>query len=152
MISIGALAAAVVAMTSISPVSPGDSASAAATVERLHAALAAGDSAGALRLIAEDAVILESGDQESKSTYAAHHLGEDIAFAKAVKSERGAMSVKVSGNVAWVTSLSTSRGEFNGRSINSAGAELIVLARVSGRGATQGWKIRAIHWSSHRRT
>ena len=149
MIGIGALAAAIIAMSPLSP--PGDSASAAATVERFHAALAAGDSAGALTLIADDAVILESGDRESKSTYAAHHLGEDIAFARAVRSERGPLTVKVSGNVAWVTGLSTAHGEVNGRAINSAGAELIVLARVPGRGASQGWKIRAIHWSSHRR-
>ena len=53
----------------------------------------------------------------------------------------------VAGDAAWVTSTSTTVGSFNGRAVNSTGAELMVLSKD-----TAGeWRIRAIHWSSHRR-
>ncbi|MFL5385010.1 MAG: hypothetical protein ACJ8GN_21020 [Longimicrobiaceae bacterium] len=50
------------------------------------------------------------------------------------------------GEVAWAASTSTTQGEFRGRAINSEGAELMVLTRERG-----GWRIAAIHWSSHNR-
>lgn len=123
-----------------------DSSAAAATVERFHQALAAGDSAGALALLAPDAIILEAGGVESRAEYRSHHLGGDIEFARAIRSERGPVRVRVQGNVAWATSTSTTQGEFKGRAINSAGAELMVLTRTRG-----GWRISAIHWSSRAR-
>lgn len=136
----------------VNPAKP-DSAIVAATVARFHDALASGDSAAALDLLASDATIFESGDEESRATYAAHHLHEDIAFARAVRSVRGALKVTVVGNVAWVSSLSTTQGQFNGRAVNSAGAELMILTRSPKGGKdTRAWKIRVIHWSSHRRT
>lgn len=130
-----------------------DSAAVAATVNRFRAALAAGDTLTALNILAPDATILESGDEESKTTYAAHHLAEDVAFARAIRAERGPLKVTVLGDVAWVASVSTAVGTFNGRAVNSAGAELIVLSRSRPGMVGLGlWKIRAIHWSSHRRT
>ncbi len=123
-----------------------DSVAVAATVARYHAALESGDSLAALALLADDAVILESGGMESRAEYRGHHLPADIAFARAIKSARGAASVVVRGDVAWAWSTSTTQGEFRGRPINSAGAELMVLTRTAG-----GWKISAIHWSSRNR-
>lgn len=123
-----------------------DSAQVAAVVDGYHHALASGDSAAALALLAEDAVILESGGVESRAEYRGHHLPGDIAFARAVKSERGAVHVRVSGDVAWASSTSTTQGEYRGRAINSAGAELMVLTRTA-----DGWRISAIHWSSRAR-
>lgn len=123
-----------------------DSATVAATVERFHAAVAAGDSALALSLLASDAVVLESGGIETREEFRAHHLPADIAFAQAVKSERGPMRVTIRGDVAWASSTSTTTGEYRGRQVNSTGAELVVLAR-SGR----EWRITAIHWSSRPR-
>ena len=125
---------------------PNDSAAVAAVVERFHGALAAGDSATALQLIAGDAVILESGSAETRAEYRAHHLPADIAFARGVRAERTAVRVTVVGDVAWAWSTSTTRGEFNGRQVNSVGAELMVLARTP-----DGWRIRAIHWSTRAR-
>ena len=125
---------------------PTDSAAAAAVVERYHRALAEGDSAGALALLGDDAVILESGEVESREEYRAHHLPADIAFARAVRGERSAVRVSVRGDVAWATSTSTTTGQYRGRAVNSVGAELMVLTR-----AADGWKISAIHWSSHSR-
>ncbi len=124
----------------------GDSAAVAMTVDRYHAALGSGDSTAALALLAPRAVILESGGVETREEYRAHHLPGDIAFARAVKSVRGPVRVVVRGDVAWASSTSTTQGEFRGRAINSAGAELMVLTREP-----SGWKISAIHWSSRNR-
>lgn len=126
--------------------SSADSAEVAATVERFHQALAAADSAAALALLTGDVEILESGGVESRQEYRSHHLGSDIEFARAVPSRRGPLRVHVAGDVAWTTSTSTSEGEFRGRAINAAGAELMVLRRTP-----QGWRIAAIHWSSRAR-
>lgn len=124
----------------------GDSAAVAMTVERYHAALSSGDSTAALALIGPRAVILESGGVETREEYRGHHLPGDIEFARAVKSVRGPIGVVVRGDVAWASSTSTTQGEFRGRAINSAGAELMVLTREP-----SGWKISAIHWSSRNR-
>lgn len=123
--------------------SANDSAAVLAVVERYHDALARGDSTTALSLLARDAVILESGGFETRAEYRSHHLPGDIAFARAVRRERGPIRVTIQGDVAWVSSTSTSRGEYRGRTVNSAGAELMVLSR-----GPDGWWIRAIHWSS----
>ena len=149
-VATGATAAALVAQpTAAAPRTtraPSDSAAAAATVERFHRALGEGDSAAALALLAEDAVILESGEVESREQYRAHHLPADIAFAAAVKGTRSPVAVTVRGDVAWARSTSTAAGSFRGRDVNSVGAELVVLTR-----AAHGWRISAIHWSSHAR-
>jgi ketosteroid isomerase-like protein len=120
-----------------------DSAAVAATVTQYQTALAAGDSTAAVRLLAPDVVILESGGMETLAEYRAHHLPADIAFAAGVPAQRSPLHVVVVGDVAWVTSTSVSQGEVRGRQINSRGAELMVLTRTPG-----GWRIRAIHWSS----
>jgi uncharacterized GH25 family protein/ketosteroid isomerase-like protein len=123
-----------------------DSAAAASVVERFHRALAEGDSAAALALLAPDATILESGGVETRAEYRGHHLPGDIEFARAVRSERGPVRVTIRGDVAWTVSTSTTQGEFRGRQINSSGAELMVLTR-----SASGWQISAIHWSSRAR-
>ena len=128
------------------PAQESDSAAVAAVIERYHHALAAGDSALALTLLADDAVVLESGGIETRDEYRSHHLPADIQFASAVSSTRDAPRVVTRGDVAWASSTSRTRGEFRGRSIDSAGAELMVLVRT-----TNGWRIAAIHWSSRSR-
>lgn len=120
-----------------------DSADVTAVVGRFHAALAAGDSAGAMALLAADAVILESGGVETREEYRSHHLPGDIAFARTAKSARGPLTVTVRGDVAWTSSTSTTTRETRGGTVNSTGAELVVLAR-----SAAGWRISAIHWSS----
>lgn len=123
-----------------------DSAAVAAVVNQFHEVLARGDSAAALALLASDAVILESGALETKAQYRSHHLSGDIQFARAVKAVRTPIKVVVAGEAAWTISTSTTQGDFNGRAINSTGAESMVLSRTSA-----GWKIRSIHWSSRNR-
>lgn len=123
-----------------------DSAEVAGVVDRFHAALASADTATVLRLLAPDVVVQESGGVENLSEYRSHHLPADMAFAQAVKRERSPIRVKVSGDMAWATSTSTTVGEFRGRAVNSQGAELMVLRR-----GAEGWRIVAIHWSSRTR-
>ncbi len=117
-----------------------------AVVDAYHAALAAGDAEGALALLTDEAIILESGSVETKSQYADHHLPGDMAFAQAVTRTRGDIQVSGHGDVAWAWSTSQTSGEYRERAIDSAGAELMVLVKTDG-----GWKISAIHWSSRRR-
>jgi uncharacterized protein (TIGR02246 family) len=123
-----------------------DSAAVASVVAKYHEALATGDSAAALTLLSDDAVILESGSVETRAEYRSHHLPADISFAKAIRSQHSAIHVRVRGELAWSTSTTTTQGETNGRAVNSMGAELMVLVRTPG-----GWKISAIHWSSRQR-
>jgi ketosteroid isomerase-like protein len=115
-------------------------------VHRFHDALSAGDSTAALALLTQDVNILESGGVETREEYRSHHLPGDIAYARGIKSERAPLRVVVRGDVAWATGTSTTQGEYRGRQINSAGAELVVLNRTP-----QGWRIAAIHWSSRQR-
>jgi len=154
MLSVNVRSAAILLASAVSGISaaaqsgsPGkysaDSASAVAAVGRYHEALRTGDRAAALSMLDSSAVILESGELESRQEYIDHHLAADMAFAKAVASRREVNAVMVRGSMAWVASTSRSTGTFRDRPIDSDGAELMVLSRGS-----RGWKIAAIHWSS----
>ena len=123
-----------------------DSAAVVSVIERFHAALAAGDSAAALALLAPDVTVLESGGLETLEEYRSHHLPGDIQFARAVPRSRAPIKVTLAADMAWSTSTGVSQGEYRGRAINSNNAELMVLTRSGG-----GWLIRAIHWSSRAR-
>jgi ketosteroid isomerase-like protein len=123
-----------------------DSAAVAGTVRRYHEALARGDSAAALALLAPGAVVLESGGMETLAEYRSHHLPADIEFARAIPEKRSGILVRMAGDAAWAASTSTAQGTFRGRAVDSSGAELMVLERTS-----DGWRIAAIHWSSRRR-
>lgn len=120
-------------------------ATAVGTAARFHELLGRGDSAGAERLLAPDAIVLESGDVETRSQYVAHHLGEDIEFARTVPSTRTIVGSRRDGNAVWITATSVSKGKFGDRQIDSRGAELMILTRSGSK-----WLIRAIHWSSHK--
>jgi hypothetical protein len=86
-----------------------------------HEALASGDSATALKLLAEDVVIYESGGVEaSREEYRSHHLPADMAFTSSTERE---VTVE----------------------IHSTGTETMLLDLTS-----DGWRIRHIHWSSRR--
>lgn len=124
----------------------GDQASVTAVVDRFHAALAGGDQATNLQLLADDAVLLEAGSVETKAQYGANHLPADIEFEKGTSTKRSAIRVVVLGNAAWASSTSETTGTFQGRPIDSIGGELMVLSRE-----TAGWRIRAIHWSGRAR-
>lgn len=125
------------------PAAP-DSAAITATVQGFAEALQKGDAAAAMALLAADALILESGSKQTRAEYEEKHLHEDMAMLKAVPMTRSDLVIKQEGSAAWATSLYRINGAFEGKEINSQGAELTVLTRSGG-----AWKIRAIHWSNH---
>jgi len=100
-----------------------------------------------MSFLALDAQIVESGHHQTREEYEREHLGADIEFAQAVPSTRSDVRVEIDGDTAWLTSRSRTEGEFKGSPINSSGAELIILTKTQ-----DGWRIRAIHWSSHKVT
>lgn len=117
-----------------------------AAVARFHAALAAGDSAAALGLLAPDALILESGTIETREEYRSGHLAADIEFAKVTTHEPAPASVTERGDAAWVSTAGRTTGTFRGRAVDVNSAELMVLTRTP-----EGWRIAAVHWSSRSR-
>jgi ketosteroid isomerase-like protein len=117
-----------------------------AVLDGFHAALAAGDSARALDYLAADVVILESGGVEDREHYRSGHLASDMRFAAAIPRQRGDVTVRVVGDVAWAHSASVVQGQMGEREVNSQSAELAVLVREAG-----AWKIHALHWSSRQR-
>jgi len=141
--SIALLAAGLIATAGHLQAQTTDSVKVGEVVAGFHAALAAGDSTTALSFLSEGLRVLESGGLETRSEYRAHHLPADMTFAQALPSERTVDQITVRGDVAWVVSTSRTTGTYRERPVNSAGAELVVLAREGG-----AWRIQAIHWSS----
>ncbi len=112
-------------------------------VHAFHAAVAAGDSTGALSLLDPAVVIYESGGVErSRAEFQSHHLGIDMAFDQSTDRTVVEQNTVQSGEYAWFTSVSQVRGEFRGREINSRGTETVVLRHTDA-----GWRIVHIHWS-----
>ena len=121
-----------------------DAASAASVVDAFHAALASGNTDGALALLSSDVLIFETGGAErSRDEYAGHHLGSDAAFSAAVPSTVTRRAGHVMGDVAWISSEGRVTGEYNGRAIDRLTVETMVLVRHS-----ETWMIHHIHWSS----
>jgi ketosteroid isomerase-like protein len=124
------------------PAQPG-AAAARAVVAGFAAALQAGDSLRALRLLHPGLVVYESGVAEDLAHYRSHHLAADIAFLAQVRSRTVRDELTVSGAMALYTREYRSQGTWRGRAIDSAGTETLVLMRTR-----EGWRIRHIHWSS----
>nr|WP_314434064.1 nuclear transport factor 2 family protein [uncultured Brevundimonas sp.] len=117
---------------------------AATAVDAFHAALKAGDTAGALALMDPEVVIFEEGYVErSRDEYASHHLASDAAFAAETQSVHTRRSGWALGDAAWIVTEARTTGAFNGRVTDRITTETMVLSRT-----TDGWRIRHIHWSS----
>lgn len=147
---LGALAVAIGISVSVSPAQAqtprADSSGAARTVEQFHAALGAGDSTGAVTLLANDVLVLESGAIQTRAEYLSHHLGADMQASKGSTAVRTVVQVRVIGDAAYVVSKSVTPPTDAAGSTGSEMAELMVLSKT-----TSGWSIRAVHWSSRRR-
>ena len=117
---------------------------AAVVVDAFHAALARGDLSGAKALLAEDALIYESGGVErGKAEYASHHLPADAAFTAATTRSVTRRTGHAAGSMAWVATESKVTGSFKERAIDSTSIETMILRREQG-----AWRIAHIHWSS----
>ena len=113
-------------------------------VTAFHAALTRGDTAAALALLADDALLFESGHVErGRAEYAAHHLAADAAFSAAVRRTLIERTSGRDGDAAWVMSVETVTGTYHDHPVNSRSIETMLLRRVEGQ-----WRIAHIHWSS----
>lgn len=122
-----------------------DKAAITTVFESFYGGMKAGKPADVMRLIAADAVFLESGNLETRAQYEENHLPADIDFEKVVTGKRGPLSITVEGNTAWVIATTEYKGTFENAPVNFVSTQLMVLSRQQG-----SWKIRTIHWSSHR--
>lgn len=128
------------------PLTGPDSLAAVAVVEQFQAALAAGDSAKAVSLLADDLMVLEAGTIETRADYLAHHLGADIKASARAQGERMVLKVSLIGDAAYVITKTVRPPTGAPGSTGSELAELMVLSKTAG-----GWRICAVHWSSRRR-
>jgi ketosteroid isomerase-like protein len=136
-------AAATATPTALSPAAR----SAAATVDAFHTALRRGDTSAAAALLAEDALIFESGSVErTKAEYAAHHLPADAEFSKGVSSVVTRRAGRSDGTLAWIATEGRTTGTYKGKALELATTETMILRSAGG-----SWKIVHIHWSSARR-
>ncbi len=134
-----------VAATGRSETSPPDAAAISAAVEDFHQALAAGDERRAMSLLASDALIVEAGTVQTRAEYQSEHLAADIAFTRELTEKLTSRQLGQAGDAGWVTSTFQVTGTFHGKAVNNFAAETAVLTRTA-----DGWRIRAIHWSSHK--
>lgn len=117
---------------------------AAAVVDAFHAALRRGDTAAAAALLAEIALIFESGGVErSKAEYESHHLAADAAFSKAVPAVMLRRSGDAGNGLAWIATEGRMTGTYKDKPVDRLSTETMILRQVAGT-----WKIIHIHWSS----
>lgn len=115
-----------------------------AVVNAFYGGIAAGDTAAVMRLIAPDAVFMESAKIETRDEYEQNHLPADIDFELQVKGVRGPLRVTFHGDdTAWVIS----RTEYDeGNPEKYIITQLMVLTRDAN---APDWRIRTISWSSN---
>ena len=114
-----------------------------AVVNAFYGGISAGDNAAVMKLIAPDAVFMESAKIETRDEYEKNHLPADIDFEHQVKGMRGPLKVTFQGSdTAWVIS----RTEYDeGNPEKYVITQLMVLTRND----TGDWRIRTISWSSN---
>ena len=118
-------------------------AEAAVAVDTFHAALHRGDPDAAAKLMADVAVIFESGEVErTKAEYVAHHLPADAAFEKTMTSTVTNRVGGSDGSLAWVATEGRLTGTYKRKAVNRRTTETMLLRRSDG-----GWKITHVHWS-----
>src|ERR1043165_5837269 len=117
------------------PPAPPKEADIVKVVNAFYGAISAGDDAAAMKLIAPDAVFVESGKIETRAEYEMNHLPADIEFEHQVKAERGPPRVTFQGSdTAWVIS----RAEYDeGNPEKYVNTQLMVLTRDK-----DDWRIR----------
>ncbi len=125
---------------------PANESDVTAVLESFYGAMKTGDKVAAMRVLAPDAVFLESGKLETRAEYEANHLPADIEFESQVTGKRAPWRVTIKGDTAWVITTTEYEGTFDGSPVDFVSAQLAVLSRDDGQ-----WSIRSIHWSSRRR-
>lgn len=122
---------------------PGAAPEAEAVAQAFQDALQRGDRAKVLDLLAPDAQISEGGETQNAKEYAAHHLGEDIAFLKSAKITPVSLGSMPMGDTAMVGSESDIQATIKGKSTTLRSRELLTLKKDG-----KDWKIVSIRWDS----
>ena len=113
-------------------------------IEQFSAALQAGDLERAGELLADDALILESGGAEnSREEYLGGHAIHDAAFLKEAHVVVTHRTARVEGPLAWVGTESELHTTKDGKPKTLLSTETMVLKQ-----SATGWRIVHIHWSS----
>lgn len=117
-----------------------------AAVDAFHAALRAGKADSALLLLAPDVQMFEQGYVEtSRDHYAGPHIKADMLFAHDTSYTVTDRRVQWMGDsAACVLSQTSTRGQFQGQTIDLVGTETAVLRK-----AGDGWVITHLHTSAH---
>ena len=123
-----------------------DEADVAAAAKAFQTAMDTGDGPTVMRYIADDALMMEGGTIENRMQYEQNHLPLDLEFAKGMTAKRMPVQQSVRGDVAWVRTSTEFSGTFEGQPLALLGLETMVMTREA-----DGWKIKALHWSSQRR-
>jgi hypothetical protein len=115
-------------------------------LDSFHAALAAGDKAKALELLAPEVAIYEAGFVErSRDEYANHHLQGDMAFAKSSARKVLKQTERTDGNTAIIWAETETKGTSRGKELHVLGTETAILEKKG-----DSWAIVHVHWSSRK--
>jgi len=120
-------------------------AEAVAVMESFYEAILAGDGGAAMRLIAPEAVFVESGIVETRDQYEQNHLPRDIEFEGKFTGgrDREIMRMGADGDLAWILATTHYDGTFEDFPLAFDSLQLMVLSHESGE-----WLIESVHWSS----
>jgi mono/diheme cytochrome c family protein/ketosteroid isomerase-like protein len=117
-----------------------------AVAEAFHAALQKGDRARVLQLLASDVKISEGGETQDRATYAADHLGDDIAFLQKATVHPQFLGSMPMGDTAMVASRSEVHASHDGRPLTLLSTEVLTLKNTAA-----GWRITRVEWTSERK-
>ena len=117
----------------------------AEVVESFHKALAAGDQKSALATLTEDFDGFEQGFVDtSRADYEKNSLAHDLDFASKTRREVQSQQAGGDDKVAWVETLTRTRGTYEGSAVDLSEAETAILKREG-----RDWKIVHLHRSAH---
>jgi len=117
----------------------------AEVVESFHKALAASDQKAALALLTEYFDVFEQGFVDaSRADYQKNSLSHDLDFASKTKREVQSQQAGGDDNVAWVETLTRTRGNYQGAAVDLSEAETAILKKDGA-----DWKIVHLHRSAH---
>ena len=113
-------------------------------VDAFNSAIDRGDAKAAASHLLRDVMIFEMGSADrSRRDYEAYHLKIDIEFASTTTRTLKSRRQGVDGGLHWVVSLYHDQGTHNGKPVDEATAETVLLRLVAGH-----WRIAHLHWSS----
>jgi hypothetical protein len=99
-----------------------------------------------MAVLAPDVTISEGGETQDRATYAAGHLGEDIAFLRGAKVHPLFIGSMPMGTTAMVATRSEIHATAKGRPLTLLSTEILTLKDTG-----KEWLITRVEWSSERR-